>query len=687
MRGIGPLIWARLAATWRLQAVLAFGILVAATLLAVSPVYTRVMNDAGLSYSFDQAAGGATRNSALSFDLPLGAPEATAEMRALGQLMSEETSWFTASEARYGRLIDLPFTPEGEPVFPGPTRTWASVETLSGLEDHVEIVAGRLARPTDDPTQIEAVVTREGAIFNGVNYPGASPGDRFLISHDFDDCDRPPPPADAEEARERAPFACVPQTFASLGTTVTVVGVIDRLDPDDPFWSAGGINFARLFPPSATRGATVPVLVPEATFYDALPKALAGVPYEFRLSGFVDLDRLNSANLDDVRRSLASLRERLAERGAVANLSLDATLASFERRASFNQVTLLLLLLQVVGIAVYYVLLVASLLAERRAEEIAMLRSRGATVGQIVALSAAEAAWLGLGAALIAPFLATVVVAALGKTSTFESVSGGGFLPYTLVPQSFLLAFGGAALAVVAVIVPAFFAARRGMVVYLRGAARPEAPLLQRYYLDVGIIGLAALALWQLNQRDSVFDPRSVGGFSADPLLLLSPLLLILAVGVLVFRFLPALLGLIGRFVNPDRRPWRRVEPLGAHAPAGSLQPAHAPRHHDGGRRHFRRDLRRDDGPQSGGAGAIPGGRRYPGPGGRQPALLFARRGEGVAGLYPGGDRRGDRDAPHAADGAPARLRRQHRGARRRSRGDQRRPRGGGGTGLPLVPG
>ena len=46
--GVAPLVWQRLAASWRLLSVLAFGILIAATLMAVSPVYTRVMNDLGL---------------------------------------------------------------------------------------------------------------------------------------------------------------------------------------------------------------------------------------------------------------------------------------------------------------------------------------------------------------------------------------------------------------------------------------------------------------------------------------------------------------------------------------------------------------------------------------------------------------------------------------------------------------
>ena len=48
LSGVGPLAGQRLRASWRLLSVLACGIIAAATLMALSPVYTRVMNDLGL---------------------------------------------------------------------------------------------------------------------------------------------------------------------------------------------------------------------------------------------------------------------------------------------------------------------------------------------------------------------------------------------------------------------------------------------------------------------------------------------------------------------------------------------------------------------------------------------------------------------------------------------------------------
>ena len=546
---VGPLILERLVASWRLLAVLAFGVLVASTLMAVSPVYTRVMNDLGLRESLQEQIGGSSRNGFVLVPVPLGDAATAERERQLARVLTEEIGWFTGYEVRYGALPPMTLAREGEPAPTAVDRTLTSLHSMSGFDGHVRFVDGRAPRPTDDPSEIEALLPGAAAAFLK-----AKVGDRLQATFTYDDCNRPEPTQDPEQARELQRFRCTPQTFVEARLTFTVVGIVERLDTNDPFWTAGGISFNR---PEATemQGPVVPVVLPEASFFQAVPKVLGPFPSEFRLFGMVDIARLNSANLKRAQDSLTRLRERIVDMGAVPDVATSGPLQSFQNRASFNQVSLLLLLIQVVGIAVYYVLLVAMLLAERRSEEIAMLRSRGATVAQLVAMSAAEAAAIGLAAAAVAPFIASGAIAALGKTSTFEPVSGGAFLPFTIVPVSFLFALGGAAIAAVAVVIPAFFAARRGMVVFLRGAARPGKSLLQRYYLDFALAGVSAFALFQLNQKGSVFDPKNVGGWSADPLLLLSPLLLILAIGALLFRFLPLLLALVGRAVSATAGP------------------------------------------------------------------------------------------------------------------------------------
>ncbi len=545
---IGPLMWQRLVANWRLLLVLAFGILVASTLMAVSPVYTRVMNDLGLRESLQEQIGSASRNGYVLVGNRMGDTEATRHEQELAQMFSEEIGWFSQEEVRYGAVGWQTLALPGEPT-PRADRALLSIQSLSDLDNHVDIVEGRAARPTTDPTQMEAVMPVEAAKDLGIQV-----GDKVQAVFDFDDCNRPPATSDPDQARELRNFRCTPQTFVEMKPTLTVVGFVEQTDREERYWTAGSVLFGRPIP-TDEHGPVYPALLPEQTFFQALPAVIPGLPYDFKLSGYADVTRLNSANLDAARASIERLRSRIQASGAIPDMAMASPLASFQNRASFNQVTLLLLLLQVVGIAIYYVVLVSSLLAERRSEEIAMLRSRGATVGQLVAMSMAEAFALGLVAAFIAPLLASAGVSALGLTGTFKSISGGDLLPFTLVPAAFLFALGGAMIAAIATVIPAFFAARRGMVLFLRASVRPGKSILQRYYLDVALVGLAALALWQLNQKGSVFDSRSVGGWSADPLLLLSPLLLVAAIGALMFRFLPMALGVVSKLASRNAGP------------------------------------------------------------------------------------------------------------------------------------
>src|SRR5918992_1557422 len=128
-KGIGPLILQRLVASWRLLAVLAFGILIAATLMAASPVYTRVMNDLGLETSLAQHIGSSSRNGLVRFDLPLGSAESAEEARRLSALLNERLGWLTATNVRYGGLGPLTLAREVQPVSTDRFRTLITVHS------------------------------------------------------------------------------------------------------------------------------------------------------------------------------------------------------------------------------------------------------------------------------------------------------------------------------------------------------------------------------------------------------------------------------------------------------------------------------------------------------------------------------------------------------------------------------
>ncbi len=570
--------------------VAAIGVLVAATLLAAAPIYTTTMSNLGLQFRLDRGLD-EPRDQVVAanvFSLAIGDPADSARRDALDAV----------SEARLGNLadevqveartfrLDLSFVgfeeeaPE-EPVTPGPgeliRQPWGSfVIWSSGFEDHTEVVEGRL--PVD---AAEADGTFEVVLPDGFQRHAAIGDVVRLSATAYDDCQAIPQSDDPSVARDEVP--CEPTTFAFTTVDATIVGFVAANDSDDERWAfiqltenpgewvvpdqpllprltefvpspgdpAGSEDAAVL---AARRGAGgMPLLTTKSQFFDVFGAQVPELQTEHRIGIVPDIDGIA---LDEVTRAIDDLNAWDTDIGdrldllATRQLELERQLETFRNAQTFSQIPLLLILLQVVGIVLFYVVLVMNMLLERQSEEIGVYVGRGASTTQVVGLSVVEGLVLAVPAAAVAPFIAHAAVQALGFTGTFEPITDGSSLPATLSPAAFLLAGAGAALALLAMLLPSFASARRGIIDVKRDQARPAVrSIVQRYYLDLAVVALAGLMFWQLEQRGSVFDPDSVGGWSTDPLLLLSPLVFTLAVAALLLRFYPPLLRLAVRLL------------------------------------------------------------------------------------------------------------------------------------------
>ena len=557
------LVPARLRASWRLLAVTGVGVVVAAALLAATPLYSSALSDLGLQFRLGQALAGSRLNAVAVEGLLLGDSADLARRRAVDAAFEARVGWLGPEvlvEERSERLL-LDFAVPaaggagGERI---PRQPWnAFLFWLSGYEQHVAVTEGRLPGTADG--------TPEVVLLDGFQRHAAL-GDRITLEFPpFDDCATVPRSADPEVARQEQP--CRPTATVSRVVTATVVGFVRPDAPRDPRWEVFAGTFetpeqpflphADLSPdamggfsPDQVRAlageGSMPLLTAEGQFFGPFARVAPDLQTRHRVGVLADVGALA---LGDVDRGIAAVRELRADLAdrlgvfAAFQFPLGGALEQFRNTQTFQQTPLLIILLQVVGIVVYYVAVVSSMLVERQAEEISVYRSRGASTAQLLGLYLMEGVVLAAAAALVAPPLAGLAVSALGFTPTFNSLTGGGALPVRVGPSAYLLAAGGATLALLALLLPAFAVARRGVIDAKREQARPPSrSVLQRYYLDLAAVALAGFLLWQLGQRGSVFDPGSVGGWSSDPLLLLSPFVFTLAVAALLLRFYPPLL-------------------------------------------------------------------------------------------------------------------------------------------------
>ncbi len=544
----------RFAANWPLMLLVGAGALLATTLLAAAPIYTDTMSDIGLRFRLDRELDKPRERAAGLYAerLRLGDPVQLARTRAFREVTEARVGWL-GPELLVEQRSDPMRVSFGSAADGQERRSWpARLVHLSGYEDHVEVVEGRLPSPRAE--------TAEVALPDGFQREAAV-GDRILITAGrYDDCRRVPPSEDEEVAADEV--ICRPSTFVAASLNAEIVGFVRPHDPDDLRWQFFEDGWTvpdapprrpSLFGPSGG----MPLLTSGEYFSGALTTQLPELLSRYRAGVVPDLDGLAVRDvpraLDDLALWPSDLRDSLGL-FVGGRLEFEEALAQFRNASTFSQVPLLLLLLQVAGVVAFYIVVLTALARERQAQEVAVYRSRGASTAQLLGLTLAEGLLIAVPAALLGPPLAVLAVSALGYTPAFAGITGGAALPASFSEDALLLAVAGAVLALVAMLLPAIGAVRRAIVDAKREQARPPGRnWFRRYHLDLALVVLALLLFWQLERRGAVFDPQSVGGWQADPLLLLSPLVMTAAAAALILRVYSPLLRLIAWLLRPLR--------------------------------------------------------------------------------------------------------------------------------------
>ncbi|MCH7739388.1 MAG: FtsX-like permease family protein [Chloroflexi bacterium] len=223
-----------------------------------------------------------------------------------------------------------------------------------------------------------------------------------------------------------------------------------------------------------------------------------------------------------------------------------ATFENLERRAVFAQTPTYLMGALLISVALYYLYMVAGLLAERRREDISMLRSRGISTLQVAAHYGMEMLPVVAIPVAAAPFLALLVISQIGRLGAYRTITGGDALPVELswVPFAFALATGVVALLIL--ITPAVAHARTNIVAQKKMAARPsDPPFFQRFFLDFVVLALGGLVLWELRTQQTIVVTDAAGTQSTDISALFGPVLILVAVALIFLRFFPLVLRVI----------------------------------------------------------------------------------------------------------------------------------------------
>jgi putative ABC transport system permease protein len=184
----------------------------------------------------------------------------------------------------------------------------------------------------------------------------------------------------------------------------------------------------------------------------------------------------------------------------------------------------------------------------REQSEIAILRSRGMTRGQILAVYLLEGLLIGVlglvGGLLLGRWLAEL----MGRTQSFLDLASpdatAGTLVTVISSDAILYGLLAIGLALLALLLPALSASRHTIISLRWEQARALIrPFWQRYYLDLLLLILPLYGWYQLSRQGSVAALGSGEDPFSNPMLFLVPILFCFGLGLFLMRLFPLVMG------------------------------------------------------------------------------------------------------------------------------------------------
>ncbi len=541
------LAFTRLRPSWRQLALVGVGVIVAVMMVCVAPLYTAIIGDAQIQNTLLSAPAPATN---IEADITLedmngsDAISVSAQINSIGQ---QDVGQFISNSWEYkGATQLMALQSINQKPVASENAFLASLSVPFSLSPfafdyasalpHMNILSGRLPQETSRGQIPEIMVTPKFHI---------QPDTLLTIS-----------------------VSGAPQAQ----TLVRVVGVWFPKDVNDPFWN--GYSFDTDLPsPAAPRNLQVvfPILFAPLTFQTALNFTLDQLNGKtwgtvIHYIAFTNYLSVTTNTIGVLQSDLATFKNDLDGNvlgaSSVQDVSLtpglSALLTGIQQQATVLALPLEIVAGQVIGLALLFIAAMTSQLIEAQAGEIATLKSRGASSLQLIGVYLAQGIMLGVLAFVVGPVLASLLSIFLARTFTpIVSALSPSYLSQIAAPTTVLApATVGALIGVATLTLTAGFATRLDVLAFRRAQARSGVSFWRRYYLDVLLIVLCLIGYFELGQFGGLSVRAQLGlsqGGGPDPLLLVTPGLLLLAGALVVLRLFPVIARL-GAWLAARRR-------------------------------------------------------------------------------------------------------------------------------------
>ena len=374
--------------------------------------------------------------------------------------------------------------------------TWVSFSTLSNIEKHINLVGGNLPQVAE----FSADSTIEALIYQDVadKYKWQI-GDEFFAKH----------------GNTSIPFR--------------ISGFWTPADPLEKFWSAPLDELA---------------IVPEGTFSGRISAYQKNEIYLGIWQTVADGGDIHAGNIAPLLKRIETMN--LEAVGALPKIVLDdspvTNLKDYQKGVPGLTFLLFAYSVPIVVLLLAFIGLVVGLYVDQQRNQIAVLRSRGATKLQVVGIAMFEGLILGGIALLFGALLGIGIARLIGQARSFLKFTFQPDLRVGITPLVLAIGLGAVFLMLLAQLVPTFSAAGHTILTYKQERARLlRPPWWQRIWLDVLLLIPTGYGFYILQKQGSIAAEggKAVNDLFQNPLLFLTPSLGLLALTLFLARLLP----------------------------------------------------------------------------------------------------------------------------------------------------
>jgi len=230
------------------------------------------------------------------------------------------------------------------------------------------------------------------------------------------------------------------------------------------------------------------------------------------------------------------------------DLPVLSIIKQYSERESQLKTTLLVLQVPVLLMLALYTFMISKLKIDYESNEIAVLKSRGASMKQVFYGYLVESCILGLIALLLGPPLGLILCKVLGASNGFLEFVDRASLPVDLNIKTYLYALCAVIFFMITMLVPSFLASRTSIVIYKHEKSNLKKKVFwKKYFLDIILVAISLYGIYGYHKHQKLLFISGAKGtdISIDPLLFIVSFIFILGFGLFFLRFYPYLVNFL----------------------------------------------------------------------------------------------------------------------------------------------